>query len=145
MATDRTTRLKEIGVRIRTRREDLGMTQEELGQRAELSKSRISEIEKGSSAANGLAYLGIAEALEVPVEWLLTGEGPAARKAGPPPISPMLSDLAEKEGWSHRLTVEVAAAMSAVHARRTAGGKTPEYTREQILKLAEALKEEPDA
>lgn len=140
---NRAARLQEIGLRIRHRREGL-MTQEELAAKAQLSKSRISEIEKGSSAANGLAYLAIAEALEVPVEWLLTGEGPSVRKPAPPPISSVLSDLAEKEGWSHKLTVEIATAISAVHARRTAGGRPPEYSREQILKLADALKEQPD-
>lgn len=141
---DRSTQLREIGARIKARREELGLTQEELGTKAKLSKSRISEIEKGSSAASGLFYLGIAEALEVPVEWVLTGAGPVARGSQAPAITSRLSELAEEMGWSHRRTVSVAAAINAVHARRTKSGQPVEYSREQLLKIAEALGEEPE-
>lgn len=144
MAQDRGTRLKEIGRRVQELRDRLDMTQEGLGAMAGLSKSRISEIERGASAANGLAYLGIAEALGVPLEWLLTGAGPSVRRGGPPPIDALVSELAEEQGWSHKLTLEIATAMNAVLSRRTKDGRVPEYSREQILKIAEALQEDPD-
>ena len=103
---------------MRQRRRELNLTQEQLAERAGLSKSFLSEVEGGQVAADGLIYLRIAECLEVSVEWLLQGE-----VAPPPParpdIPPALSALADELGWTHSETLDVAAALQTVIARRS--------------------------
>lgn len=142
---DREGALTAIGDRVRTRRRQLEMTQEKLAEEAELSKSFISEVESGQTAANGLVYLRIAQALDVDVQWLLTGEVRAAPRsaAGPVEIPKLLSEVAEEKRWSHRRTLDVAAALQGIVARRTRAGQRWELSRELILKIASALPEEP--
>src|SRR5262245_2516491 len=92
--------LKEIAVRVRQRRDEKGFTQEQLAQRAGVSKSFISEIEAGTRGASGLKYLAIADALDVEVQWLLTGaEQPSARPESRV-IPPEVARVAETEGWT---------------------------------------------
>src|SRR5437870_1060971 len=74
--SERSPRLAAIGERIRQRRKELGRTQEALAEAAELSKSFVSEMEGGVAAASGLVYLRVAQALDVQVQWLLTGALP---------------------------------------------------------------------
>jgi DNA-binding XRE family transcriptional regulator len=138
---DREKTLEEIGARVRHRRRELELTQEKLAEVTKLSKSFISEVESGSTAANGLIYLEIARALDVPVQWLLQGaEAESAAEPGPPSVSPMLSAIAEEQGWSHRETLDVAAALQGVIGRRTRGGQRWVPDREHILAIAKALR-----
>jgi DNA-binding XRE family transcriptional regulator len=71
--TERAGTLTGIGARVRLRRRELDLTQESLASKAGVSKSFVSEVEGGQTAAGGLVYLQIADALDVTVEWLLTG------------------------------------------------------------------------
>src|SRR2546430_299110 len=117
-------KLVSIGERIRRRRRELEMTQEDLATAAELSKSFVSEIEGGQAAATGLVYLRIANALDVSIQWLLTGAEPEENRElpGPVRIPPLLSEIAEEKRWSHHRTLDVAAALDAIIARRTREG-----------------------
>jgi transcriptional regulator with XRE-family HTH domain len=133
--------LGPIGERIRQRRRELGLTQEALADAAGLSKSFISEMETGLAAANGLLYLRVAAALDVEVQWLLTGLVPE-RASRPVSVPPLLSKIAEEKGWSHKRTLDVAAALGAVVARRTLEGRRWEPTRDEILRIASALPDE---
>ena len=95
----REARLAEIGKRIRQRRRELDLTQEELAEAAGVSKSFVSEVEGGQTAANGLIYLRLADNLEVTVQWLLTGtspEGASRRNPERLEIPPLLSQIAEQ-------------------------------------------------
>lgn len=140
---DRQGTLIVIGDRVRARRRQLELTQEKLAEAAELSKSFVSEVEGGQAAATGLVYLRIAQALDVDVQWLLTGEGAAARPpAGPVEIPELLSQVAEEKHWSHRRTLDIAAALQGIVARRTRGGQKWELNRDLILKIASALRDE---
>jgi len=136
-------RAKEIGGRIKGRRNELGLTQEVLAERAGASKSFVSELEGGHSVASGLVYLKIATALDVNVDWLLTGNLPPTE----PQIDlfkrvPLVSEIADELGWSHRKAVDVAEALSRIVARRTRDGKRWVPSREQILAVADALGED---
>jgi len=130
-----------IGARVRQRRRELNLTQEALAGMAALSKSFVSEVESGQTSPSGLVYLKLAEALGVSVEWLLRGELPEALavNAGDVRIPPLVAELAEEQGWSYGETLDVAAALQSIVARRTRGGGwQPE--REQVLALARAVR-----
>lgn len=61
-----------IGTRIRARREELGLTQEDLANAAGKRQCDISRWERGVTPGAAHA-LGLADALGVSVRWLLTG------------------------------------------------------------------------
>ncbi len=139
---DRTIELQAIGARVRQLRREKDMTQEELAERAGLSKSFVSEIEGGRTAASGLILLKIAQAAGVSVEWLLTGElpTPPAIRASDVEIPPLVAELAEEHGWSYSETLDIAAALQTVVARRTRGARW-QPGRDELLELAKAVRQ----
>lgn len=67
--------LKRIGSRIRQRRKELGITQEELAG-SEYTKSFISQVEKGQTWPSLPALAYIAQRLGRPIEWFVAEEIP---------------------------------------------------------------------
>jgi transcriptional regulator with XRE-family HTH domain len=57
--------LVRLGDRIRALRNDLGRTQEDVAERADLDAKHLQEIERGSVNATVATLLGIARALKV--------------------------------------------------------------------------------
>lgn len=138
---DRADALAAIGGRIRQRRRELDLTQEVLAERAGLSKSFVSEVEGGQASASGLMYLKLAGALGVSVEWLLTGELAERPLVESKDVSipSFVADVAEEQGWSYGETLDVAAALQTVVARRTRGrGWQP--SRDDLIALAGAVR-----
>lgn len=133
--------LKEIGARVRARRNEQGLTQEQLAQAARVSKSFVSEIEAGQRGASGLKYLAIADALDVAVQWILRGKAEPALPESATRIPPEVAEVAETQGWTYKETADVAAQLHALVARRTRGGQAWKPSREYILRIAEALRE----
>lgn len=131
--------LKEIGKRIRDRREEMDLTQEQLAQKSALSKNFISEVEAGRTAASGINYLRIARALETPVQWILTGEELQIADGSSATVSPEVSEIADRYGWSHRRALDVSAIVQTVQARRTTTGRRPSLTEGQIVQIGEAV------
>jgi transcriptional regulator with XRE-family HTH domain len=138
---DRGDALAAIGARVRQRRRELDITQEALAAKTELSKSFVSEVEGGQTAASGLKYLKIAEALGVSVEWLLTGELPERSIVRPSDVEipSFVAEAAEQEGWSYGETLDVAAALQTIVARRSRGRRW-QPSREDLISLAAALR-----
>ncbi|MDX2054219.1 MAG: helix-turn-helix transcriptional regulator [Polyangiaceae bacterium] len=138
---DRGPALVAIGGRIKQRRRELRITQEALAEKAGLSKSFVSEIEGGQASAAGLMYLKLAKALEVSVEWLLTGETPERPIVRPSDVEipAFVADVAEEQGWSYGDTLDVAAALETYVARRTRGRRV-QPGRDELIALAEALR-----
>ena len=66
--------LKEIGQRIIERRKKLGMTQEALAEKADVTAQFVSYAEAGKRAMRPENLLKIAAALEVSADCLLTGD-----------------------------------------------------------------------
>ena len=60
--------------RLRTARLRLGLTQHEVGERAGIRAPTITRYEKGANLPSATALVGLAEALDVSIEWLLLGE-----------------------------------------------------------------------
>jgi len=72
--TDAELCLKDIGQRIIERRKKLGMTQEALAEKADLTAQFVSYAEAGKRAMRPENLLKIASALEVSADYLLTGD-----------------------------------------------------------------------
>ncbi|MFZ5436934.1 MAG: cupin domain-containing protein [Bacillota bacterium] len=64
--------MREIGQRIRKLRQEKRLALEELGSRAGLSKSFISEVERGIASLTITSLQKIAEALDVPLSYFFT-------------------------------------------------------------------------
>lgn len=67
-------------LRIKELRREKGWTQAELAERANISRSQLTQIEGGARPANTLRLQAIAEALQVPVSDLFDDEPEAAEK-----------------------------------------------------------------
>lgn len=66
--------LQEIGNRITNRRKKLGMTQETLAEKADVTTQFVSYAESGKRAMRPENLLKIANALGVSTDYLLTGD-----------------------------------------------------------------------
>ncbi len=66
--------LQEIGKRIAARRRQLGLTQEALAERGDITPQFVSYAESGKRAMRPDNLLKLATALEVSADYLLTGE-----------------------------------------------------------------------
>ena len=64
---------EEIGRRVAKRRKILNITQEELAEKAELSKTHIQNIERGSSKCSVASLMQLSVALQVSPDYLLSG------------------------------------------------------------------------
>jgi len=65
--------LKEIGGRINTRRKELGLTQEELAERMEVSIQMISNVELGKKAIRPENLIKLCNALNTSADYILRG------------------------------------------------------------------------
>lgn len=72
--TDAELCLQEIGRRIMERRRKLGLTQEALAEKAEVTAQFVSYAEAGKRAMRPENLMKMASALEVSADYLLTGE-----------------------------------------------------------------------
>jgi transcriptional regulator with XRE-family HTH domain len=78
--------LRGVGSRVRFRREGLGLTQEQVGERCGLYRTFIGSVERGERNVAVLNLRAIARALRVPLaELLAEGVQGAAEQAPPPP------------------------------------------------------------
>jgi transcriptional regulator with XRE-family HTH domain len=70
---------RAIGARVRVRREELELTQEQLRARMELeqvfiSRTQYSRIENGEALPDAAELIALRAILDVPFDWLLLGE-----------------------------------------------------------------------
>ena len=72
--TDEEINLLEIGKRITERRKKLGMTQEMLAEKGDLTPQFVSYAELGKRAMRPENVIKLAKALEVSADYLLTGD-----------------------------------------------------------------------
>jgi transcriptional regulator with XRE-family HTH domain len=67
-------RLKSLGDRIKSCRQALGLTQEELARRADISKGFLSEVENNSRNLSADNLMKLARELKVSLDYLMKGE-----------------------------------------------------------------------
>lgn len=106
------------GETIRKIREKRGMTQDQLAEQAQISKSFLSEVENDRRNVSSGNLLRIANALGTSMDYLM-GERKEAVQRTPVVIPPELSQAAEELGLSYRTTLEILEAHNSVVARRS--------------------------
>lgn len=127
------------GDRIREIREEMRMNQDQLAERAGLSKGFLSDVENNKRNIGSQNLLKIANVLGASVDYLLRGEVSEAANAGPILIPPELSQAAEELELSYAATVELLEAHRSVIARRSNRGLR-KFAVEDWKKLHEAIK-----
>ncbi|MFI9237414.1 pyridoxamine 5'-phosphate oxidase family protein [Streptomyces cinnamoneus] len=88
-----------FATRSALRREQLGMTQEEVAARAGMSLAYLRRLEKFSGTFDPAAMMRLAAALEMPYEELLNGRSDAPPGQPGPGAHPVLMRLSEGECW----------------------------------------------
>ena len=68
--------ISRLAERIRTRREHLGLTQKQLGAQIGVGENAVTQYEAGNAVPRPKRFEKLAQALEVDVRWLLTGNEP---------------------------------------------------------------------
>jgi len=66
--------MSHLGERIKTRRQELGWTQDELAAKADLSKGFLSDLENGKRNVSANNLLDIARVLSLSLDFLMKGE-----------------------------------------------------------------------
>ncbi|MDH7577369.1 MAG: helix-turn-helix transcriptional regulator [Bacillota bacterium] len=82
--------LNQLGRRIRSLRQQLGLTQEELGERAHIHYSYVGQVERGDKMPSLRTLKSLAAALNVDLHYLLEEPASYQTTEGPTP-----DDLAE--------------------------------------------------
>lgn len=106
------------GDRIKEIREKKGMTQEQLADKAKLSKGFLSDVENNKKNISSQLLLKIANALGASVDYLLIGESKKKFEREPVVIPPSLSEAAEELHLTYSETLELLNAHNSVIARR---------------------------
>jgi len=127
------------GDRIREIREEMRMKQDQLAERAGLSKGFLSDVENNKRNIGSQNLLKIANVLGASVDYLLRGEVSEAANPGPILIPQELSQAAEELELSYAATVELLEAHRSVIARRSNRGLR-KFSVEDWKKLHEAIK-----
>lgn len=111
-----------VGDRIRQRRLELGWTQDQLAQKAGISKSFLSDLENGKRSVSANNLLDIARALTVSLDFLMTGEASKEPEAEVP-IPASLARFAGEEGLSFKQTLMLLEMQQQIVAHRSAKKK----------------------
>src|SRR5215831_204528 len=111
-----------VGERIKARRLELEWTQDQLAQKAGISKSFLSDLENGKRSVGAENLLDIARALGVSIDFLMTGE-PSKNQAAEVPIPASLARFAAEEGLSFRQTLTLLEMQQQILAHRSAKKK----------------------
>lgn len=96
----------EIGKRVREARDKMGLSMRQLGEASELAHTAIQKLEAGRERFEANTVVKVAGALDVSIDYLMTGQGPKrpvgslkdALKAG----SWSQGAIAEACEWSHK-------------------------------------------
>ncbi|MGH7593384.1 MAG: helix-turn-helix domain-containing protein, partial [Gemmatimonadales bacterium] len=139
--------LPTLGGRVADLRENRGLKQQELAKAAGISVTFLSEVENGHRKPGTDALLGLADALDTTLDYLVKGELPPAPKREPVVIPPELVAFVEEENLSWLEARQLLSAQRMVVARRsgsTAGGENERpLSKEQWRRLHEWLRKLP--
>src|SRR5438105_4976742 len=128
------------GDRIREIREARKMTQDQLAEKAGISKGFLSDVENNNRNLSSENILKVANTLGASVDYLLRGSAdtpPAPRQAVVVP--PELSEAAEKLNLTYSQTIELLEAHRSVIARRSIKQSKP-FGVEDWVALHHAIK-----
>lgn len=104
--------LSAIGMRIADLRREIGLTQGELAEKADISVVHLSNIELGKKTPGLSTLIRIAEALDVATDWILRANTPGTYAVANEKIGELLADCTNDEMLSIlRILEEVKKAM----------------------------------
>lgn len=130
-----------LGRRIADCRERRGWTQRRLAEEAKLSVTFVSEVENDRRTPGTDALLGLADALETSLDYLVKGVVDPAPLRRALVIPPELEEAAEEEGWSLSEASRLLKFREMVIARRNRGANADDpdrrLTREEWRRLHE--------
>jgi transcriptional regulator with XRE-family HTH domain len=131
----------ELGRRIKEKRGE--MTAKALAEKAGISASYLSEVERGVSAISSEKLLSLARHLGVGVEYLLEGEENATHNIGPQDVQipAALSEAAESLDLSFYQTLRLLQARKTLRARRTSSEVESELNKEGWVKFFQRVKD----
>lgn len=130
-----------LGRRIAELREDRGMTQKQLADRAGLSVTFLSEVENGKRNISMGKLLSIADELDTTTDFLARGTHAEIRPRTADKFPPELSDAAEEQGWPYAETRTLLQVRELVRERRSpSGAEVPKvYTKQDWMDLYQRL------
>jgi len=96
--------MNTVGERIKERRQQMGWTQEQLAEKAGISKGFLSDLETGTRNVSAEYLLKIAQALKVTLDFLMKGDS-SKLKTSEVQIPARLSDLAKQQHLSFAQTL----------------------------------------
>lgn len=111
-----------VGERIKERRLELGWTQDQLCQKAGISKGFLSDLENDKRSVSANNLLDIARALGVSIDFLMTGEA-SEKPVAEVPIPASLARFAAEERLSFRQTLMLLDMQKQIVAHRSAKKK----------------------
>jgi transcriptional regulator with XRE-family HTH domain len=111
-----------VGDRIKTRRQELGWTQDQLAMKTGISKSFLSDLENGKRSVGAENLLVISRALGVSIDLLMTGEA-SNKPITEVPIPASLAKFATEERLSFRQTLMLLNMQKQIVAHRSAKKK----------------------
>lgn len=133
--------MPSVGDRIREIREAQKLTQDQLAEKADISKGFLSEIENGKRNVSSEYLLRVANALCASVDYLLRGTTDVSNvNKEPVVIPPDLSDAAQRLKLSYAETIELLEAHRSVIARRSMKQSKP-FSTDDWVALHKAIKQ----
>ena len=111
-----------VGERIKKRRLELGWTQDQLCQKAGISKGFLSDLENDKRSVSAMNLLDIARALSVSLDYLMTGTASEVAPAQVP-IPASLAKFAADDRLSFRQTLMLLDMHKQILAHRSARKK----------------------
>lgn len=114
-----------VGERVKRRRTELALTQDELAQKAGISKSFLSDLENGKRSIGAETLLDLGRAMSVSLDFLMTGEE-SGEQEPQAQIPPDLASFAADQGLSVRDTLTLLHMQKQIVATRKAAGKRAE-------------------
>lgn len=133
-----------VGERIKSRRDELDWTQDDLAGKAKISKSFLSDLENGKRNVGADKLLDIARALSLSLDYLMTGKN-AKKKATEASekevqIPKALAEFAGDEGLSFRQAIALLEMQNQIIAHRSST-KKGDLEKVDWQKFYEAVKE----
>lgn len=92
-----TSKLKDVGSRIREARKSKNLSQNELSEIIQISPSHMSDIENGKTNISLDIFMRITEALQVSADWLLRTNIPHVAQLQSEELNDILSDCSSSE------------------------------------------------
>jgi transcriptional regulator with XRE-family HTH domain len=115
--------MPSVGERIKKRRNELGWTQDVLGQKAGISKSFLSDLENGKRNVGADTLYDIARVLSLSLDYLMTGKEGETEPASEVQIPAALASFAARAGISFRQALTLLEMQQQIIAHRSSTKK----------------------